>query len=1029
MADFSIRRPVAIWVVTLSIILAGLSSFFKLGVDLFPNVDIPIVAVKTLYPGADTDIVESRVTKILEDAVSGIGGMKHLYSVSSDSVSILTCEFELGVDFDIAAQDVRDRISEAVGQLPEGAEIPVVSKFDMDSQAIMSFFVTGNIDSVAFGDLVEKRIKDRISGLPGVGGVNMVGRQERQIEILLDRGHLQAYGLSADDVAMALKVHPVKIPSGRLQALDREYGFYLDGEYDDPQALADIVVSDRGGRVIRLGDVAKVRDGAEEARSFAMLNGKPGILVEVRKQSGTNTVALAASVHKAMDQVRQELPQGIEIFDASDISVFVKRSIDEVFFTLGIGALLTILTIFAFLGDGRATFVAALALPAAIIGVYFPIEMAGFTLNNMTTLALSLSVGLLIDDAIVVLENIYRHKAMGKAPRVAASEAVSEIGFAVIATTAAIVAVFIPVAFMAGMVGQFFREFGLTVAMAVGISLLMSLTLTPMLASRVLGDEPTNRWAKMMGKIHHTAAERYRTLIGWALRHRIITMAIAGAAFMATFAILPMVPSEFLPPQDKGQFNVEVQLAPGTPPQETQRVVEGVQAAIGSIHGIAYTAASIGSDARGQVEMAKIYVKLTDAMLEPRDSQDLIMDQVRKAIPQLPPGGKSSVMLIGDVDAGGSQAPVQYVLTGPDLDELAATSAKIRKVMEQSGGMVDIDTNLSDPRPEIRFVPNRLALADAGIGEAQLGQTLRWLNAGADVITQYREKGELADIVMRLKPEDRRDPAQLTAMNIRTPDGRLIPIANLVTVVHGDGPTVINRTDRSRSILMTANLAPGYPLGDAIKVVKDKEKELLPPGVQGKFAGFAEMMEETAINMGLTGLAIVSVIYLVLAFQFESFLYPLTIMMSIPMALVGAVGFIFVTGYSLNIFTMIGIMLLMGLVAKNAILLVDYTNTLRHEGKERNAALIEAGAVRLRPILMTTLAMIAGMLPIALGAGPGAETRAPMAVAVIGGLVTSTLLTLVVVPVVYSLIDGTKNRVGRRWNALWQRRKTVTKEG
>ena len=875
----------------------------------------------------------------------------------------------------------------------------------------MSLVVSGDMDTRELTRMSEDKIKQRLQTLPGVGNIDVVGGQEREFHILIDPVALQRYGMAVEDIARTIGAQNIEIPGGRVEQGDLEYTIKTDGEVHSADELSDLVVTNIAGRDIRVSDVAEVRDTEEEKRSHASLNGNSAVSLTIQKQSGANTVAVAKEVAEELDVLREDLGESVTIAVPVDNSTFIQHSINDVHFDLVFGAFLAVLIIMLFLRDWRATFISALALPTSVIATIAFINVMGFTFNLMTMLALTLSIGILIDDAIVVIENIHRHLEMGKSPMQAALDGTSEIGLAVLAITASIVAVFVPVATMQGIIGRFFFQFGMTVAFSVSVSLFVAFTLTPMLSARMLRE---SHGENVVGQAIESALGKldaaYRWLIQRALRHQIVVLLVAVGSFVGALGLAGIIPTEFVPAEDRGEFRVYVDMPTGTRLEETMDVVDDVAADIREVPGVELTFGTIGGGAQGDVSQGSIHVEMVSSD-ERSFSQDDAMQYVRTILADYK-GPDLAVEPVGNVGGGGAQrqGDVQYLLLGDDFDKLDDTANEIIAELEERSGYVDVDKSSSAGKPEVRVQVNRERAADLHVPIATVGAAIRMLYAG-EKVSEVATDGERYDARVRMMENFRDDPSKILDLSVRATTGQLVPLSNIVTVDTGTGPSKIERYNRQRQVTVLANLE-NKALGTATQEIETLAEDIAPPGVEPQISGQAGDLEETVGYMLEALLLAVILIFLILAAQFESFLHPLTIMLSLPLSLIGALGALALSGMTLNIFTMIGFIMLMGLVTKNAVLLVDYTNVLREEhGMERFEALVEAGTVRLRPILMTTAAMIGGMMPVALALSAGGEQRAPMAVAVIGGLITSTLLTLVVVPVAYQLLDRLAERV------------------
>ena len=1022
-AEISIRRPVFAMVLVLVLVVLGLFSYPRVGVDLFPNVDFPFVTVTVTYPGADPASMESKVADPIEEAVNTMSGIKVLRSVNVESVSQVFVQFDLEVDVDQATQDVRDRVNSILSILPKGIDPPKVQKLDVGSAPIMSVALSGKLEPRELTRLADDVVKDRIQRINGVGAVELIGGREREIHVLVRPNDLTGLGYTVEDVARALQSQNLEMPAGRIEQGTRELTVKTRGEVRSVQEIRDIILPELPspgmvpgvrGAIVRLAQVADVVDGAEEARSWSSMDGTSAVALTVRKQSGANTVAIAKQVRAEVAQMKAQLEkEGAEISIPSDWSSYIEHSIDDVKFDLFFGAILAVVIILFFLHDVRSTLISAVAIPSSVVATFWFIDFMGFTFNNMTMLALSLSVGILIDDAIVVIENIYRHLAQGKKAADAANDATSEIGLAVLATTASLIAVFLPVAFMKGIVGRFFYQFGLTVSFAVAVSALVSFTVTPMLASRLLKPHDEGRRPFIIYRPFVWFLDRidrgYHRVLGWSLRHRWKTLGVAVLAMVGSFALVSRVPQEFISPEDRAEFEVNVELPIGSSLALTTRYIETVAGDLRKNGpGVAHTFVTVGGGEQGQVNQGKIAVQLSPRKERPYHQTD-IMNWVRDRYGDV----KSAVFSVAPINAvsgGGFRSQqIQFNIRGKDLDELSRAADALVAELRKDPGFVDIDTTHRAGRPELAVDVNRERAADLGVPVAAVATSLRALIAG-DKVSELKEGLDIFDVTMALPEQLKTGFQSLDNLKVRSASGQLVDLANVVEVVPESGPAAIERQARQRQITVLTNLKD-MPLGEGAAKTVALAAKVVPGHLTTDFAGMAEVMQESFQYMGVALMLAVVFVYMLLAAQFNSFIHPFTIMLSLPLSVIGAFGALFVTGMSLSIFSMIGVIMLMGLVTKNAILLVDYTNTLRGRGMPVREALLEAGPVRLRPILMTTAAMVFGMLPVALALSEGGETRAPMAVTVIGGLLTSMLLTLVVVPVVYSLLaQATQSR-------------------
>jgi HAE1 family hydrophobic/amphiphilic exporter-1 len=1014
LADVSIRRPVLATMMVGSLLVFGLFAYPRIGVDLFPNVEFPVVTITAVYPGANPETIETKVVDKLEEAVNTVTGIKILRSTSMENVGTVVIQFELERDADKAVQDVRDKVSAALRDLPKDLDPPVIQKFDVGAAPIMTLVISGKLPTRELTRIAKDVVKQKLQTLSGVGSIDIVGGREREFHVWLDARKLEARHLTVFEVMQALGAQNIELPGGRLNIGNREYILKTRGEVHSAAELGAIIIHAQGGSPVRIRDIGRVEDGQEEARSFSSLSGVPAVSLVVRKQSGSNTVAMAKKVRKEIEKLRKRLPAGVTLKVPLDNSTFIEHSINDVQFDLLLGGILAVVIILFFLHDWRATFISALALPTSVVATFAFVDVMGFTFNNMTMLALSLSIGILVDDAIVVIEAIHRHVANGEPPMEAASKACKEIGLAVMATTASIVAVFVPVAFMQGIIGRFFMQFGLTVAFAVTVSLFVAFTLTPMLAARMLKHEEKqkkNFLARGIDRLLDVVDGIYRTVLGWALRHRAITLVVGVASLFGSCQLLNVISTEFLPEEDRGEFAVKIEMPTGTDLETTRAYVLRVTPALRAIPGAELTFTKIGGGAAGEVNKAEVTVALVSSKKRGY-SQSQAMVYARKLMKNYPGPSSISVEKIDAIAGSGGfrQQEIQFNIRGNNYEELNRAAAKVIAELKRRGGYVDTDSTYRGGKPELRVDIDRDRAADLGVPVQIIAATLRAFIAG-DKVTEIATGGDRYDVRVRLPEAARRRPEDITSLRVRTASKMLVPLSQIVKVTRGSGPSSIERQDRQRQVTVLANLQ-GKVLGDAVKEIDGIAAKVVPKHLSKDWAGMAEVMMESFGHMIVALILAIIIIYMILAAQFESFVHPFTIMLSLPLSVVGALGALAISGMTLNIFSMIGVIMLMGLVTKNAILLVDYANQLRGEGKGVHEALLDAGVVRLRPILMTTAAMIGGMVPVALALSEGGEQRAPMAVVVIGGLITSTLLTLVVVPVVYSLLDGLARRLG-----------------
>jgi HAE1 family hydrophobic/amphiphilic exporter-1 len=1024
LSDVSIKRPVFATVLMLALVTLGLFSHRRLAIDMFPDVEIPIVSILTEYPGASPETVEREVTKRIEEAVNPIAGVKHVISSSREGLSNVVVQFELEVKINEASQEARAKINAIRNDLPAGILEPVIQKLDIAGIPVISLAVRNpNLSARDLTTLIDRKVRRRLENVTGVGKVKIIGGAWREVSVNVDPARIEAMDMGVDEVIAGLSSENVNTPLGRLNRARSEVPLRVSGKPEAVAQFASMVIGQRGSYPVKLGDVAEVVDGVEEERSLALINGEPAVAVDVMKQSKANTVGVADAVKEEVKKLEAELPAGTKISVVRDGSVFIRESVDDVETTMIIGGILAVLIVFCFLNSWRATVIAGLTLPISVISAFIAMYFLGMTLNVLTLMALSLAIGLLIDDTIVVLENIVRHLERGQDHFTAAREGTSEIGLAVLATTMSIVAVFVPVAYMKGLIGRFFFQFAITVAFAVLVSLFVSFTLAPMLLSR-WHDPDIERKGKrrLLARIldrfnvwFDRTADGYKSLIGWVLGHRGAVLGIAAAAFAAGVFLFSQLEAEFMPIWDRGELQIRFKTAPDASIEETKVRLGAVLNALNKFPDIAHTYAAIAPADTDTVRDALVYIKLKERSERKRPWGQLLAD-VRARLLEIP-GIQISVE---QETRSMAQKPLQVNLRGEEIPRLKSYAAALKDKLYKIPGIVDLEVSLEQDLPEYRLVVDRERAADAGLGTRDIVRTVGALVGGQVVSTYEDESGEAVDVRVRLPGALRRDIEQVGSLRLGAPKDNgaatLVPVSDLARYERVASPSEINRQDLSRQVVISANL-DNLPLGTAgARAMEAATRVPMEPGYRIVLSGDTEMMEESFGYLGEALVLAVIFVYLILAAQFESFVDPLAIMLSLPLSIVGMAGMLFLTGDTANIMSLIGLILLMGLVTKNAILLIDFTRVLRARGLGREEALITAGRTRLRPILMTTLAMIFGMLPLAFALGAGAEMRAPMARAVVGGLITSTLLTLLVVPVVYTLLDDFAAWVRRRWH-------------
>lgn len=1005
LSHVSIRRPVFATVMSLTIMLFGIIAFTRLPVREYPDIDSPIISVVTLYRGASASVVEAEITNVLEEQFATLEGVKTMTSSSKEEGSVITIEFELNRDVDEAANDVRDRVSRIRGSLPQEVEDPVVSKVDANAQAIMWIALSSDRHStLELTDAADRIMKERIQRLSGVGSVIIGGERRYAMRVWLDPLRMAAHQLTAQDVETAIRRENAEIPSGRVEGLEREFAVRTRGELSKPDEFGAIIVSQKNNDVVRLRDVADISVGAEDERTITRYNGEPTVGLGIVKQSKASTVDVAAAVREALPELGKLLPAGMRLDVAYDSSNFINDSIVEVRETLIIAMCLVVLVVFAFLKSFRATTIPTLAIPVSIIGSLAAAYVAGFTINILTLLGMVLAIGLVVDDAIVVLENIYRHMEMGKSRWQAAIDGSKEIGFAVVATTISLVAVFIPLGFLTGSVGRLFNEFGLTVAVSVLISGFVALTLTPMLSSKMLKPlhHTSNSWAsRSFDAFFDWLSATYERILRWILGHRVLVMGAAALSIVVSAGIFFLMPSELVPIEDRG-FGFGIVIAPeGATIDYTDsymRQIESRLMAVPERRGM-FTATGLGFNGPGSVTTSFIFLALKDRAERERSQQEI----VQSLFPQLIVIPGVLAFVINPPSLGNfSTGQVEYVLQGDSYEELAQVVGMMMGEARQLGYMINLDTDLRLNKPQLDLHIDRERAAGLGVSVVDIGSTLQTF-LGGRTVTNFKRGTKQYDVILQMKPQARATPDAIRDIYVRGTGG-LVQLANVVRISETVAPKELNHYNRVRSAKITASLVPGMSLGQALDDLDRIAEGKLPAGVKRDFAGQSLEFKTSSSSLYFMFLLAVIFIYLVLAAQFESFVHPFTILFSVPLAVFGALLTLFIFGQSLNIYSQIGLIMLIGLVTKNSILIVEFANQLRTSGLAVMDAVLQAATIRLRPILMTSFSTIFGVLPIAIGLGAGAESRRPLGLAVVGGVFFSTFLTLVIVPVVYTLL-------------------------
>ena len=1045
----SLKNPVFATMMMLAIVVLGLFSYQRMQVDQFPNIDLPVVVVTTDYPGASPEIVESEVTKKLEEGVNSIAGISALTSRSYEGQSVVIIEFQLYIDGRKAAEDVREKISAIRPNLRAEVKEPRVLRFDPSSRAIWSVAVLpeakqGAMSAVELTNWADQTLKKRLENVRGAGAINIVGGTKREINVYLNPQAMESLGITADQVVNAVRNENQDLPVGSIRSLSQERVVKIDARMKRPEDFGKIIVARKNNVAVTVDQVARIADGTQEVDSLALYNGQRTLLLTVQKAQDENTIQVVDGLNKAVLEMKASLPPGLKLELVTDSSRQIRVGVENVRRTLIEGALLTVLIVFLFLNSWRSTVITGLTLPISIIGTFLFMNLFGFTINMITLMALSLCVGLLIDDAIVVRENIVRHVQMGKTSYQASMDGTKEIGLAVLATTFSIVAVFLPVGFMGGIIGKFFHEFGITIVAAVLISMFVSFTLDPMLSSiwhdpsihahpstgsgQAGRTAPVTFYDKTIGRVtgwFDSATERlsegYQGILRWALVHKIKTLLLAVVIFVVSIFMLPLLGTEFVPKADFSETTLNFYTPVGSSLEATEAKAKQVEAIVREFPEVRYTLATINTgNAQGKM-YANVYVRLVDRKARSR-SVDQISSTLRERLKQVP---GITVTHVGLLDSVGGNKQVEFSLKGPDLKELERLSRVVQDNIRGIPGLVDLDSSVKPDKPVIQVDVRRDAASDLGLSVSSIAASLRTLIAGQTVGNWRAPDDQTYDVNVRLSPDARNAPADLERLPFMTSstgsnaDGstRIVRLSQVAIVKESTGPNQINRRDLVREVAVNANVYD-RSAGEVSNDIKAAlEKTPFPPGYTHQFGGSTKSMAES-FGYAISALVMaILFIYMILASQFKSFLQPLALMTSLPLTLIGVVLALLLFRSTLSMFSVIGVVMLMGLVTKNAILLVDFAIRMREEGMERSEALLVAARVRLRPILMTTLAMIFGMIPLAFALTEGSEQRAPMGQAVIGGVITSSLLTLVVVPVTYCFMDDLAQWFKRKFGA------------
>lgn len=1057
LAEICIRRPVFATMIILSLVVVGAAGFFRLGVDRFPSVDLPTVSVRTALPGAAPEEMESLITQRIEEVVNTVDGIDELRSISSQGTSFVIATFKLDRNLETAAQDVRDRVATVVRQLPDDATPPVVQKFDNDSTPVITISLSADRSIRELTELADKTVRVQLERTGGVGEVRVVGGLDRAINVWIDADRLTAYQIPITAIRQALVRQNADIPGGNVNTGREELVLRTLGRYADPRAFEDLVIASGNGSPVRLRDVGRVEDGTKEQRSLSRLNGVPTVSLEIRRQSGANTIEVINGIKRELPRIAGQLPGDVKLEIIRDQSRYIESALHEIEIHLILGSILASLVVFLFMRSWRSTVIAAVAIPASVISTFGMMRAMDFTLNSVTMLALVLMVGVVIDDAIVVLENIFRfieEKRMN--PRDAAREATKDIGLAVLATTFSLVVIFLPVSFMSSISGRFLYQFGITAAVAIMVSLLVCFTLTPMMSSRLIRvddakghDGPASRRG-----FYRFIDSGYSWLLALSLRHRIIVAVVSALVILSSVPLYRAVKQEFIPSNvDEAEFEVNITGPEGTSLAVMNQGMLAIEKEIRETPGVILVLANVGGGFVGGVNQGGAYVRI--APHEDRTlsvgriwretlkgnplkafrgnySQQDVMTEVRRRLQKFAPL-RAGVRNSGSFNFGaGGRFDIDFVLRGPDLIALSNYADELVERSKKVGGIVDADTTLKLNKPEFQVEIDRDRAADLGVDTSDIATSLRMMVGGDEEASRFRDPAvnEDYDVQLRLDEGDRSDPATINRLYVPSSRGGLVRLDNLVKINRDTSPSRIDRLDRERQVSVRASVAPGFALADRIAALRQQVSEMnLPAAYSTTVSGRARELERTFTEFIWAFILSIIFMYMILASQFESTVHPLTILLSLPLSVPFALLSLWGTGDTLNLYSALGILVLFGVVKKNSILQIDHMNNLRAKGMERYEAIMQGNRDRLRPILMTTLALVAGMLPLALGTGPGAEERRSIAIVVIGGQSLSLLLTLIATPVVYSLLDDLKatSRARALASATGRLRSRITK--
>ncbi len=1025
--ELAIKRPVAMVMVIMFFVVLGLFGYSKIGSDLFPEANLPYVAVTAVYPGAGAEETESQVVDKLEDALSSISGLKKITTWINEGVALIALEFTMDTDVDVAAADVQKKVDAIQAQLPDDVIKPVVEKISLNNDPVISLAVSGKRPLNEVYDLVDDRIKSRLETLPGVAQINILGGKKREILVEIDPQRLEAYGLSVNQVTQMLEMENINVPSGSVKQQALQYNVRLTGKFKSLHDIEEMIIPLATGSTVRLREIARVQDSFAEIEQYARLNNDTAVGIFVQKQSDASIVDTAAAVRQELELLKKSLPADIKIDISDDRSVFIDNSLSDTQRTLIEGVITTGIVLLFFLRDWRSLVIVMLAIPTSIITTFMMMFFFDFTFNLLSLMGLSLCVGILVDDSIVVLENIHRHMKMGKGPIRAAIDGRAEIGMAAVAITLSDVVVFAPIAFMSGMVGQYFREFGLTVVVATLFSLFVSFTLTPMMASRIYKQNAENEAAPAQRKKNRlwnwigAKTDRlgtmvinfYRLILTWSMGHRLKVLSVIMLAVFGSFALIPAIGFEFMAKTDQGKFNINVKMPPGTTLAVTDRELAKVEAKLARLPEVESYFSIVGGGGSKMGNDKVPHLGNIKVKLKPKEERQRNVGEVANEVRtwrQQFPGMELKILEASTPGMEYTEAPIVIEISGPDFEGLAYYSEKVREIVAKTEGVKDVfSTYEKSGQPEYQVRINRERAAEYGFTTAEIAGALRTAMAGKEA-TKFKENGKEIDIRVRLSENDRRSPEDIGNVTITNRLGQVFLIKQVADIVPADGPTEIRHINRNRMIAVTANYAQGVSLQALVNSFEAEFARLnMPSEYKITYDGDLKMMEETNVDLFYALALSLVLVYMTLTILYESLLTPLIRMLALPCGIIGALLALYITGNSLNMMSMIAIIMLDGLAAKNGTLLIDYTNTLMGKGLSLRDALLEAGTTRLRPIFMTSITMIFGMLPTALAMADGAELRKGMGIVLVGGLITSTLLTPILIPVAYTLIDDLKH--------------------